>query len=242
MGHHVHCTDPKHGPVHIITMEHVIHIMFLVLSVKKNLLLFFISQIFTCSNQKTRRTACRITDDFICLRIHHFHHHSDNVPRCTELTIYACRSKFWKQIFIYIAPGVCWLNLFHLLINGIHSSHNLIQHQRSRYFKNCISHIFGIGTFLISMEIFDKRKYPLLHSAIHVCSRKIMKSTPFQLASINFSVSNLYFPGKYTLMWQTKHCRLFCTDIVCIIQIADKHQICHLLNYIQRISQSSCPE
>ena len=24
-----------------------------------------------------------------------------------------------------------------------------------------------------------------------------MKSTPFQLASINFSVSNLYFPGKF---------------------------------------------
>ena len=88
-------------------MEHVIHIMFLILSVKKNFLFFSISQVFTCGNQKTRRTARRITDDFICLRIHHFHHHSNNVPRCTKLTIYTCRSKFRKQVFIYIAPGVC---------------------------------------------------------------------------------------------------------------------------------------
>ena len=90
MSHHIHGSDTQHGPVHIKSMEHMIHIMLFIFSVKKYFFLFVFFQIFTSSHQETRRSASRVTDDFIRFRIHQFHHHFNDMSWCSELSVYSC--------------------------------------------------------------------------------------------------------------------------------------------------------
>lgn len=95
-------------------------------------------------------------------------------------------------------------------------------------------------TVFIIMKIFYKRKYPFLHDHIHSVCRKIMEYGPFQLTSVNCSLTYFYFSGKNTLKWQAKHCTFSCTHIIGIIQIMNKHQVCNLFDYFQWIDKSSC--
>ena len=60
------------------------------------------------------------------------------------------------QVLIDVSPCICVFQLCHLIVYFIHGSHNFIQHQWCRYFKDCVTHIFGIRTFFISMKIFNK--------------------------------------------------------------------------------------
>ena len=126
MGHHVHCADSQHRTIHIETMEHMIHIVFFVLLIKKYFFFAVISQILTRRYQETRCTACRITDHIIRLRLHHINNHPDNMSRCAELSIYARYRKLGKQIFIDVSTGIHILQLRHLLVNSIQRIDDLI--------------------------------------------------------------------------------------------------------------------
>ena len=65
MCHHVHGAYAQHSAVHIITMEHGIHIMVFVLLVEKDLLLPIIFEIIADRNKESRSTARRIYQDVI---------------------------------------------------------------------------------------------------------------------------------------------------------------------------------
>ena len=94
MCHHVHGAYAQHSAVHIITMEHGIHIVIFVLLVEKDLLLAIVFEIIADRNKESRSTARRIAYDVIHLGIHHIYHHSNDMPRCSELSVHSGSSYF----------------------------------------------------------------------------------------------------------------------------------------------------
>ena len=201
MGHHVHGADAEHGTVHIITMEHVVHIVILFHPVKEDFRFAVFLEIFSGSHQEPSCATGRVADHIIRLRGHHLHHHADNMPGRTELTVNAGSGDFGQEILVNIAPDICSLGLAHL-IDPVHGRDNLVQHQRCRNLENSVTHVFGIGAVLISMEILDKRKYPLLHDRIHLPGGKVVEYRPFQLIALDGALTHLYLAGKNALVGQ----------------------------------------
>ena len=240
--HHVHRADTKHRAVHVVAVEHIVHVVILVLAVEKDLLLAVFLKIVTHSNKKSRSAARRIADDLVSFRLHQVDHHADNVARSAELTVDTRSRNLGKQIFVNIAARICRLELGHLLVNAVHRSHDLVEHQRSRDLENRITHIFGIGAFLVSVQVFDERKDPFLHSGIHLRSRKIVKNAPLELTSVHSALADLNITCKNAFVSKPQHRSLFRTGVVGIIQIVNEHQISHLLNDIKRIRETARPE
>lgn len=56
--------------------------------------------------------ARQVADAFARLRIHHLHHHADNMPRRTELSIAPRRAQFVEQLFIQIVLNILILGEF----------------------------------------------------------------------------------------------------------------------------------
>ena len=124
MSHHIHSSNTKHGGVHIISMEHMIHVMIFFLLIIKNFFFSFFFQIFSCCNQKSGGSTCRITDNLITGRIHHLNHHPDNMSWCTELSIPSGLGYFRKEIFIYVSSDICCLDFIHKFVNFIQRIHH----------------------------------------------------------------------------------------------------------------------
>ena len=223
-------------------MEHVIHVVVLVLPVEENLLLTVLLQIVADGHQEAGGAAGGITNDLVSLGLHQIHHHTDDMTGCAELAVDACGGDLGEQILVHIAPGVGGFELRHLLIDAIHGCDDLVQHQGCRHLEDGIAHVFGIGAFFITMQILDERKDPFLYGAVHLCCRKIVEYAPFELASVHSTVSGLYFFGKDALIGQAKHSCLFGAEIIGVVQVMDKHQISHLFNDVQRICQAAGPE
>ena len=134
------------------------------------------------------------------------------------------------------------MEFFHHGIDLIHRIYNLGEHQRRVYLKDCIIHVFAIGRVLISMKILYKREYPFLDNRIHSLCREVVEGRPLKLITINFTVSDFNFICKYALVRKSKHGSFLCAEVICIIQILYKHEVCHLLNNIERIGDSSVPK
>ena len=125
MSHHVHSTDTKHGSVHIVAMEHVIHEMISVLLIKKNFLLVLLSEIISAGNKESRGSASRIADKICRLRVHHFNHHADNMSRGSELAVNTGLRYFREKILINISADICLMKLLHHGIDLVHGIHDL---------------------------------------------------------------------------------------------------------------------
>ena len=87
MGHHVHGADPQHGAVHVIAMEHMIHVVVLFGAVKEDVNLVLGFEVSAGLHQKTAGAAGGVTDDIIRLGDHHFHHHLDDMAGRAELAV-----------------------------------------------------------------------------------------------------------------------------------------------------------
>ena len=92
--HHVHCSDTQHRSVHIVAVEHMIHIVFFVFCIKQNFCFFLLSKVFTGLYQESGGTAGRVADQIIGFWIHHFYHHFYNMTRCTKLSVYTGSCQF----------------------------------------------------------------------------------------------------------------------------------------------------
>ena len=176
------------------------------------------------------------------LGLHHVHHHADDVPGRAELAVDACRGDLGEQVFVHIAPGVGSFELGHLVIDAVHGSDDLIQHQGRRDLEDGVTHVFGVGALFITVEFFYKREDPFLHGAVHLPGGEVMEYTPLELAAVNGTITNLHFFGKYALIGQAEHGRFLGSDVVGIVQVMDEHQIGHLFNDVKRIRNAACPE
>ena len=200
MRHHVHGANAQHGPIHVVTMKHMVHIVILVLPVKENFLLTVFLQVVADSHQEAGSTTRGITNDLICFGLHQIHHHANDMPGGAKLAVDTRCGNLGQKVFIYIAAGIRRFELGHLLVDAIHCCHDLIQHQWCRHFEDGITHVPGIGALLVTMKFFDEREHPFLHGAVHLSGRKVVKHTPLKLAAVNGTVTHLHLFGKNTLI------------------------------------------
>ena len=106
VGHHVHRTDAEHSAVHIVAVEHMVHVVVFFDLVIKDLFFPMFFQIFSRRDKEAGRPAGRIGDHVVRFRIHQLDHHFDNVARRSELTVDARRGDLGEQIFIDVAAHV----------------------------------------------------------------------------------------------------------------------------------------
>ena len=92
------------------------------------------------------------------------------------------------------------------------------------------------------MKILYKREYPFLNDGVHSLSGEIMESRPFQLITINRTISDLYLIRKYAFKRKAQHSCFLGTKVIRVIQILNEHEVSHLLDNIQRICDSSVPK
>ena len=164
------------------------------------------------------------------------------MARRAELTVDPGGGDFTEEVFINVAPGVAVVYLRHLLIDAVQRGNDLIEHQRRGNFENGIAHILGVGAGLVAVERFDERKHPFLHGGVHFRCGKIAKYRPLQRIARNGAIPNVHLAGKDAFMRQAQHGALFGPKIVGIVQVANKHQVGHLLHDIQRIGDAARPE
>src|SRR5699024_2507794 len=131
----------QHGAVHVVAVEHVVHVVVFFHPVKENLLLAVLLQVLPCCHKKPRGATGWVTDHIIRPRSHHVHHHADDVPGGAELSVDPGGGNFGKQIFVDVAPDVGIVKLLRLGIDLVHGGDDLIQHQRGGDFENGIPHV-----------------------------------------------------------------------------------------------------
>ena len=227
-----YCADTEHGSIQVITEEHTIVIVVFFLTVIKNGIVVLFLQIFASRYQEARCTTGRVTNGIFGFRVKQFHHHADNMTGSTELTVHASGGQFGKQMFIHITLGIGVHVLCHVQIDIIQGINNLGQELRSGDFENRITHIPRIGAFLAAMEILDKGENLGLHKLIHLFSREVTEYRPFVL------VVSLKDAG----IRQLQHHTAFSFLCIRFVQVVNKHKIGHLLDHIQGICNTACPE
>ena len=64
--HHIHSADTEHCSVHIVAVEHIVHIVVLLLTVIEDFRKTLFFEIISRRNKKARRTASRIANHVVC--------------------------------------------------------------------------------------------------------------------------------------------------------------------------------
>ena len=239
MGHHVHRADTEHGPVHVVTEEHVVHIMILFLAIEEDLFLAALFQIFARRNKKAGGAAGRVADHVVGFGVHQLHHHADDVARRAELAVQAGLADLAEQVFVSIAAHIRRLRSAHQTVNFVQRVHDLGEQQRRRQLENGIVHVLGIGAVFIAVQILDEGEYRFLHNGIHLRGREVVEHAPLELAAIHGALTDLYLIGEDALIRQTQHGRLLCPAVVGIVKVVDEHQIGDLLDHIQRVDKAA---
>ena len=242
MGHHVHRADAQHGAVHVVAVEHAVHIVRLVLLIEEDFLLAVCFQVLARRHQKAGCAARWVADDFVRARCHHVHHHADDMARCAELPVDSRRRQLAQQIFVYVAAGVRALQVRHLLVDDIHRADDFVQHQRRRHLENRVAHVLRVRAVLVAVQPLDEREHKLLHHAVHLSRREIAENAPFKLRAVDGAVANLHAALEDARVRQPQHRAFLRLDVVAVIQIVDEHQVRHLLNHVQRVRQPARPE
>ena len=235
MRDHVHGADAQHGAVHVETVEHVIHVMILLLPVEQEGAVLRLVQIFRRRHQKARGAAGGVADGLVGLRVHQLDHHADDVARGAELPDPTGRGDLREDVFIDVALRVCFLLLCNQLIDRVHAVHDLREHQRRRDHENRVVHVFRVGAVFIGMQVFDEWEDPLLHDGVHLARREIAEDAPLELCAVDLVPADLDFFGKDALIRQAEHGGFLCLEVVRVVEVADEHQIGHLLHDRQRI-------
>ena len=213
-----------------------------VLRIKEHILFLDVLEIFRRLHQETGSTCRRITDCVIRPGIHQLNHHFNDVARRSELPVHTGSGDLGQQILVYITTGIPGLVLFHELIDTIHGGHDFVQHQRCWDFKNRILHIGGIGTVIAVIQSLDEWEYRIGHRVIHLPGFHVSQPAPLQVLLAHNPVVDGHFPVKHAFAVQSQHQSFLLMPQICRIQIMNEHQIGHLFNHIQGISQSSRPE
>ena len=161
------------------------------------------------------------------------------MARGTELAVEAGLADFAEQIFVGIAPHIHRLRFVHQAVDLVQRIHYFGQQQRRGQLENGVVHILGVSAVLISVEIFDERKHPLLHDGVHFPCWEVMKYTPFELLAVDGALTHLHLIGEDAGIRQSQHGGLFRPEMVRIIQVVNEHQISNLLDDVQRVHQTT---
>ena len=168
-------------------------------------------------------------------------HLLDDVPGRAELAVDAGLAQLVQQVFVEVALVVIGVFL-HQLIHSVHAVHHPGEHQGRGQLEDGVAHVLTIGAVLVAVEVLDEGEDPLLHDGVHPPGVKVVEYRPLQLATVDLPVADLHLVRKDALIGQTQHGTLLGAEVVGGIQIMDKHQVSHLLDDVQRVGQTACPE
>ena len=240
VGHHVHGADAEHGTIHIVAVEHAVHVVGLLLAVEEDFFLAFLFEVVPGRHQKARRTAGGVADDLVGGGVHQLHHHTDDVTGGAELTVQTRLGDLGEQILVHVAANIAVLDLRHLGIDIVQRGNHLVQHQGRGDLEDGIVHILGVCAVLVIVEVLDEGEHPLLHGGVHLGRGVIVEHRPFELVSVDLAVTDLHLVRKNALVREAKHDRLLGAEVVGIVEVADEHQVRDLLDNVQGIDQSAC--
>ena len=88
VGHHVHGPDAQHSAVHIVAVEHMVHVMVFLLTVEEDFFFPVLLQILAGRHQEAAGAAGRVADHVVRLGGGELHHHADDVPGGAELAVH----------------------------------------------------------------------------------------------------------------------------------------------------------
>ena len=242
MGHHVHGPDAQHSAVHIVAVEHMVHVMVFLLTVEEDFFFPVLLQILAGRHQEAAGAAGRVANHIVRPRGHQVHHHADDVPGGAELAVDPGGGDFGQEVFVDVAPDISIVELLRLGVNFVHGGDDLIQHQRRGDLENGVSHVLGVGAVLVGVEVLDEGEHPLLHDGIHLSGGKVVEHRPFELATRDGPLPHLYLTGKDALMRQAQHGTLLGPLVIGGIQVVDEHEVGHLFHHIQGIRYAAGPE
>ena len=240
MGHHVHGADTKHSAIHIVAVEHVVHVMILLLPVEEDLLLAVLLEVLARRNEEAGRAAGGIADDVIRFRVHQLHHHLNDMAGRAELAIEAGLRDLRKQVFIGVAANIGGLGLAHQLIDHVKRIDDLVEHQGRGDHKDRVVHIAGISAVLIAMQIFNEREHELLHDGIHLARRIVTEHRPFELTPVDLAIRHLHLLREDARKRQAEHRSLLCAEVIALIEVVNKHKIGYLFDDGKRVHYAAC--
>ena len=242
VGHHVHGADAEHGPVHVEAMEHVVEEVVLLPPVEEDGLLLILLQILPRRHQEAGGAAGRVADHLLRAGVHELHHHADDVAGGAELAVDAGGGDLGEDVFVHVALGVGVVHLLHEGVDAVHAVHDLGEHEGRGDLEDGVVHILGVGAVLVPVEVFDEGEYPLLDHGIHLARREVVEGAPLELLAGDRALADLHLVGKNALIAEAQHGRLLGAQVVGVVQVADEHEVGHLLYHIQRIRDSARPE
>ena len=242
VGHHVHGPDAEHGAIHVVAGEHFGHVVFFGLLVKKDGFPAVGLQILPRRHQEPRRPAGRVTDGIGGLGGHQLDHHADDVPRGAELPVHAGLGDLGEQIFVGIPPHIAAGILGHEAIDLVQPIHHFGQQQRRGQLKNRVIHVLGVGTLLVPVQTLDEGKDQGLDRLVHLLGTDVLELRPAEQIPLDLPLSNFHGPGKDALVGQTQHSSFFGAEAVSVVQVADEHEVGHLLHDIEGVGQAAGPK
>ena len=242
VGHHVHGADAEHGPVHVEAVEHVVEEVILLPAVEEDLLLPVLLQVFPRRHQKARGAAGRVADDLVRAGVHELHHHADDVAGGAELAVDAGGGDLGEDVFIHVALGVGVVKLLHEGVDAVHAVHDLGEHEGRGDLEDGVVHILGVGAVFVPVEVFDEGEDPLLDHAVHLARREVVEGAPLELLAGDRALADLHLVGKDTFIGEAQHGRLLGAQVVRVVQVADEHEVGHLLHHVQGVGDAARPK
>ena len=92
------------------------------------------------------------------------------------------------------------------------------------------------------MQILDKGKNILLHDGVHLLCGIIVEHRPFERFAVDLAVADHHLILEDALKRQSEHGAFFGFEVVRVVKVVDKHQIGDLLDNVEGVGQTACPE
>ena len=172
MQEEVHCSDTQHRRVGIVAIDKR-RLDMLHRFCRIECPLVMLLDILHCFHQEARTTHRRVADIVGRCRLHHIDNHTNDVARCTKLSVSARSSHLTEDILIDIAHRITIVH-----IEGIDPIDHLRQCTSIRDKESRRLHIPTVSTLLTCSDCLDKLKDILTNHLEHVFWTRMAEHRP----------------------------------------------------------------
>jgi hypothetical protein len=225
--HQVHGCNAYHGGIEFNAVEHLfVEVLFKLFIEEK--VVMILPQVFTGTHEETGRSCCRVADGIGWLWAGHGHHHVDDMPWRTELSVLPCRCYLRQQVLVKVAFGVA---VGH--VDTTEHGHNLFEQVGRGYHKRGIPH-YAVKEGAFVTHLFDEREHLAADHIVHLFGLHLLETAPSKvlLSRQEYRVFNRFTCGIGFVLFQ----RLY------LIEPPDEKQVSDLLNDGKGIGHPSRPE
>ena len=174
MQQHIHSTYTQHSGICVVTSEHLGLVILQFFSVHHHVFLMDFN-IVSCFNKETCTTHSWVANRILLpkRRFHHFHHHTDDMSRSSELSVLTFFCHLAKDVLIDIAHGISVVH-----VECIHLFYQRLQYTRFVNKENCIPHKASISSFFSVANFLYKRENIVTYHVEHVFCAHFLENLP----------------------------------------------------------------